>query len=51
MHSTFMQKLIICMTAAFLAACIIEWAVVFVEGADRALNSGYKQDEKTLLGP
>jgi len=51
MHATFMQKLIICMVAAFLAACIIQWAVVFVEGADNALNGGYKKDEKTLLAP
>ena len=25
-----------------LAACLIQWAKVFVEGADDALNKGYK---------
>ena len=51
MHATFMQKLIICIVAAFLTASIIQWAVVFIEGADDALNAGYKKDEKTLLSP
>lgn len=50
MHSTFLQKVIICMVVAFLAACLIQWGKVFVEGADDALNSGYKKDESTVLG-
>jgi hypothetical protein len=41
-HSTFFQKVIICAFAGFLAASLIEWAKVFVEGADDALNKGYK---------
>ena len=28
--------------AGFLAASVFEWARVFVEGADDALNKGYK---------
>jgi hypothetical protein len=42
MHATFIQKVIICMVAGFLAACLIQWGKVFVEGADDALNKGYK---------
>ncbi|HJT81198.1 MAG TPA: hypothetical protein VJ719_08375 [Chthoniobacterales bacterium] len=42
MHSTFTQKVIICAVLGFLAAALIEWGKVFVEGADDALNSGYK---------
>ena len=49
MHATFFQKVILCMVAGFLAACLIQWAIVFVEGADNALNSGYKKDEKVLF--
>jgi hypothetical protein len=41
-HATFSQKVIICMIAAFLAAGLIEWGKMFVEGADDALNKGYK---------
>lgn len=41
-HSTFFQKVLICAFAGFLAASLIEWAKVFVEGADDALNKGYK---------
>ena len=41
-HSTFSQKVIICAVCGFLAAALIEWARVFVEGADDALNKGYK---------
>ena len=51
MHSTFLQKVIICMVAAFLAACLIQWGKVFIEGADDALNSGYKKDEPAILNP
>ena len=48
MHSTFLQRVIICMIAAFFAACPIQWGKVFVEGADDALNSGYRKDESAL---
>ena len=41
-HATFFQKVILCALAGFLAASILEWAKVFVEGADDALNKGYK---------
>ena len=43
MHSTFFQKVLICMVAGFFAACLIQWGKVFVEGADDALNGGYKK--------
>jgi hypothetical protein len=43
MHATFLQKVIICAVAGFLAACLIQWGKVFVEGADDALNAGYKK--------
>ena len=42
MHATFFQKVILCAVAGFLAASVFEWARVFVEGADDALNKGYK---------
>lgn len=42
MHATFFQKVIICAVAAFFAAGLIQWGIVFVEGADDALNKGYK---------
>jgi len=42
MHSTFTQKVIICAVLGFLAAALVEWGKVFVEGADDALNAGYK---------
>jgi hypothetical protein len=41
-HATFFQKVIICAFAGFLAAALIQWAKVFVEGADDALNKGYE---------
>jgi hypothetical protein len=41
-HATFIQKVLICMFAAFLAASLVQWAKVFVEGADDALNKGFK---------
>ena len=50
MRATFLQKVIICMVAAFLTACFIQWGKVFVEGADDALNAGYKKDEPALFG-
>ena len=50
MHSTFFQKVLICMVAGFLAACLIQWGKIFVEGADDALNDGYKKDEPAIVG-
>ena len=41
-HATFFQKVILCAVAGFLAASVLQWAKVFVEGADDALNKGYK---------
>ncbi|MBA2270842.1 MAG: hypothetical protein M3372_03900 [Verrucomicrobiota bacterium] len=41
MHATFLQKVIICMVMAFLAASLVQWGKVFVTGADDALNAGY----------
>ncbi|MBA3272455.1 MAG: hypothetical protein H0T11_01090 [Chthoniobacterales bacterium] len=43
MHATFLQKVILCAIAGFLAAGLIQWSKVFVTGADDALNAGYKQ--------
>jgi hypothetical protein len=48
-HSTFFQKVLICAFAGFLAASLVEWARVFVEGADDALNKGYKH--RAVLDP
>jgi hypothetical protein len=48
MHATFIQKVIICAVAGFAAACLIQWAKVFVEGADKALNGGY--EHRTVMG-
>jgi len=48
MHATFIQKVIICMVAGFLAACLIQWGKVFVEGADDALNKGYKHTSPSV---
>jgi hypothetical protein len=41
-NATFMQKVILCAVLGFLAAALVEWGKVFVEGADDALNAGYK---------
>jgi len=41
-HATFFQKVLICAFCGFLAASLVEWARVFVDGADDALNKGYK---------
>jgi hypothetical protein len=41
-HATFLQKVILCAIAAFFAAALLEWGKVFIEGADDALNKGYK---------
>lgn len=42
MHATFLQKVILCAIAGFLAAALLEWGKMFVTGADDALNKGYK---------
>ena len=42
MQGTFGQKVILCAILAFLAAGLFEWAKLFIEGADDALNKGYK---------
>ena len=42
MQATFIQKVIICMIAGFLAAALLQWGKVFVTGADDALNAGYQ---------
>ena len=42
MHNSFIQKVLICMFAGFLAACLIQWGKVFIIGADDALNKGYQ---------
>ena len=42
MQATFLQKVIICAIAGFLAASLLQWGKVFVEGADKALNEGYE---------
>ena len=51
MRSTFLQKVLICMIAAFFAACLIQWGKIFVEGADDALNAGYKKDASSVTAP
>ena len=51
MHSTCLQKVLICMIAAFFAACLIQWGKIFVEGADDALNAGYGKDAGSLTTP
>lgn len=43
MQATFFQKVILCAILGFAAACLFQWGKVFVEGADDALNAGYKQ--------
>ena len=48
-HATFFQKVILCAIAGFLAAALIQWGKVFVEGADDALNKGYKH--RAVMGP
>lgn len=42
MHTTFMHKVILTVIAGFLAASLIEFYKHFVEGADRAINEGYR---------
>jgi nucleoside recognition membrane protein YjiH len=48
-HATFIQKVLICMFAGFLAASLYQWGMVFIEGADDALNKGY--EHHSVMGP
>ncbi|HXA08867.1 MAG TPA: hypothetical protein VNW28_02725 [Chthoniobacterales bacterium] len=50
MRATFIQKILICMIAGFFAACLIQWGKVFIEGADDALNGGYKKEPTWSAG-
>ena len=50
MRATFIQKVLICAICGFFAACLIQWGKVFIEGADDALNAGYKKDASSLVG-
>jgi hypothetical protein len=50
MRATFIQKVLICMIAGFFAACLIQWGKTFVDGADDALNAGYKKDATWTAG-
>ncbi len=50
MVATFPQKVIICLVAAFFAACLVEWGRVFVEGADDALNGEYRVRAEAARG-
>lgn len=43
MNATFLQKVILCAIAGFFAACLWQWGIVFVSGADEALNGGYRK--------
>ncbi len=47
-HSTFLQKVFLCMIAGFFAACLIQWGKVFVDGADDALNGEYRKTDISL---
>ncbi len=49
MHATFLQKVILCMIAAFLAACLLQWGKLFITGADDALNAGYKKTPQSQV--
>jgi TctA family transporter len=48
-HATFIQKVLSCMFAGFLAASLYQWGKVFIEGADDALNKGY--EHHSVMGP
>jgi hypothetical protein len=50
MHSTFFQKVILCMIAGFFAACLFMWGKVFIQGADDALNGDYRKSDASLVG-
>ncbi len=51
MRNSFLQKVIVCMIAGFLAACLVEWGKVFVQGADDSLNKGYKHTAPATFVP
>lgn len=42
MRMTFTHKIIICLILGFAAASLIEFYKVFVDGADDAINGGYR---------
>ena len=48
MQNTFLQKVILTVIAGFLAASLIEFYKNFIQGADDALNAGYRN--RTELG-
>lgn len=39
---TFMHKVILVLVAAFAAACLFEFYKNFIDGADKAVNDGYR---------
>ena len=41
-NMTFTHKVILVLVAAFAAACLIQFYKTFVEGADQAVNDGYR---------
>jgi hypothetical protein len=47
-QATFFHKVILCAIAGFLAAALIQWGKVFVQGADDALNKGYQH--RSVMG-
>ncbi|HEV8422586.1 MAG TPA: hypothetical protein VGQ40_04525 [Chthoniobacterales bacterium] len=49
MHATFFQKVILCMVAGFLAASLLMWGKVFIEGADDALNGAYRKKDPSIV--
>jgi hypothetical protein len=51
LQATFFQKVIICAVAGLMAAGLIEWGKVFVQGADDSLNAGYKHTVPADLAP
>lgn len=51
MHSTFLQKVLLCLISGFFAACLIQWSKIFVEGADEALNGDYRKRTTAISEP
>ncbi len=51
MQATFIQKVLICMIAAFFAAALFQWGKVFVTGADDALNGEYRKIKSAPAKP
>lgn len=42
LHMTFMHKVIVTLVAAFAFACLIQFYKNFIDGADKAINDGYR---------